>query len=231
MKKGISLFLAAIVCLNFSVTALAAEDNFTTSDTAHDVYAKIQDVTKPVYSVSITWSSMCYMYERQAKWDADSLEYKRGNNGTWYPVVSKENDTKISSNSVRGHNVRVTNRSNAAIKVKVSTNKDKSLSTTEPRHKLCMPASYGASILYIPEIYLKHYRGDYGPDLEFGLRSAAIDGNNDGSNSMVYYETNVTMEEPTDADFKWLNEEYTIVGDVKVTLSAWDGIDEHFDTQ
>lgn len=233
MKKGISLFLAAIVCLNFSVTALAAEDNFTTSDTEHGVYAKIQDVSKPVYSVCLSWSSMCFAYETQVKWNPDTLEYERGKEGKWFPINSKEKDIHTSNsdnyNNTGNHFVTVTNNSNAAIKVKVTMDKDKNLPTSAPRHTLYMPGVYGTDIHYIPDNYPKNYKG---AELAFGLRSAAIEGNAYGSYSKVHYTVDVIMENPTEDDFsKWLNKEYTIVGDVKVTLSAWDGINEHFDIQ
>lgn len=103
MKKVISMILALVLVLSMSITAFAAE--------SHEVKGNNLGVVEggTVYAVDIAWGSMEFTYEVPADvWNGEEHKYET-TAGTW---------TCASGANV----ITVTNRSNAAVNVSVTTN-------------------------------------------------------------------------------------------------------------
>ena len=106
MKKVISMILTLVLVLSMSITAFASEN---TSQTVKGTYTA-EGTEKTVYSVDVVWGSMEFTYAVPADvWDGVNHQYVSGGDAKW-TCASGANA------------VTVTNRSNAAVDVAVTTN-------------------------------------------------------------------------------------------------------------
>lgn len=104
MKKILSIILTLVLILSMSMTAFAAE--------SHDVIGNYVTASEgdTVYAVDIAWGSMEFAYEVPADvWNSEEHKYESGGDAQW-------------EHSDGANMVTVTNRSNAAVTVTVTTN-------------------------------------------------------------------------------------------------------------
>lgn len=105
MKKIISVIVTLVLVLSMSITAFAAENS---THTVTGTYAASGEAAT-VYNVEIAWGSMEFTYEVPADiWDGESHSYQSGGAAQWTYAEG-------------ANHVTVTNRSNAAVNVAVTT--------------------------------------------------------------------------------------------------------------
>lgn len=105
MKKIISVIVTLVLVLSMSITAFAAENS---THTVTGTYAAPGEAAT-VYNVEIAWGSMEFTYEVPADiWDGESHSYQSGGAAQWTYAEG-------------ANHVTVTNRSNAAVNVAVTT--------------------------------------------------------------------------------------------------------------
>lgn len=107
MKKLISLILSLVLVLSMSITAFAAEAADNNTAVVKGSYTASEGGV--VYSVDVTWGSMEFDYEVPAgEWDEQTHSYKPGGEASWTYAAG-------------ANAVKVTNRSNTAVTVNVTT--------------------------------------------------------------------------------------------------------------
>ena len=106
MKKVFGIILTLVHVLSLGITAFAAENN---TQTVTGTYTDFTGAVATVYSVEIAWGSMEFTYEVPADiWNAQTHSYESGGEAAW---TYEEGANKV----------MVTNRSNAAMNVAVTT--------------------------------------------------------------------------------------------------------------
>ena len=109
MKKFLSIMLALVMIMNFSVMAFAADFTSVPANDTQDVIVKTTSDTKAdkVYKVTVEWDSLTF-------------EYDANNGRTWNPETHIY-DGNVAFKNAAGNNaanVVVTNHSNAKVDVK-----------------------------------------------------------------------------------------------------------------
>lgn len=240
MKKLISLIASMVLCMALVIPVSGASGSTigegTSGVTSQTVYAKVVDNTTTVYSIEIAWSAMYFRYDMSlGTWNPSTLRYDTQNPDQWVAVNADGTDfTNPFTQTTYNHYVKVTNRSNAAIKATLATSLEGGIipqdSMTLPMHTMLYnpnDTDYLSAGVTVPEGQNSTQTFTGGSNFTFGLASA-INPDGSGQNAAVSVMTLVGMKnDPTssysDEVIEQLKSGYQNVGKVTVNLEAWDG--------